>query len=64
MTFNKNEYVICFARTSDVGAMRQLLLDHGAIESKEDCERWRVREKSDATEAAWLRNFHKDEREG
>ena len=55
--------VICFARTSDVCTMRQLLLDHGAIESKEDKERWRVREKSDAAEAAWLRNFHKDDRE-
>ena len=44
--------------------MRQLLLDHDAIESKEDKERWRVREQSDAAEAAWLRNFHKDDREG
>ena len=56
--------VICFAQNNDVHAMRQLLLDHGATENKEDRERWAVREYSDMNERAWLMNFHRDDRQG
>ena len=54
--------VICFARTRDVREMRQLLLEYGAVESKEDQKRWELREYSDMNEKAWLRNFHRDDR--
>ena len=54
--------VICFARTRDVREMRQLLLEYGAVESKEDQKRWELREYSDMNEKAWLRIFHRDDR--
>ena len=44
--------------------MRQLLLDHGAKESRDDTKRWQDRRAYDAIEPAYLRNFHKDDREG
>ena len=44
--------------------MRQELLDHGAFESKEDKRRWEIREDADLNEKAWLKNFHRDDREG
>ena len=56
--------VICFAPSCAVRDMRQLLLDHGAVNDKETQERWRRREWIDKHEAAWLTNFHKDDREG
>ena len=54
--------VICFARTRNVRAMRELLFEYGAVESKEDKERWDLREYTDMNEKAWLRNFHRDDR--
>ena len=54
--------VICFAQTCNVRDMRQVLLDHGAFESKEDKRRWVIRENAEMNEKAWLKNFHKDER--
>ena len=54
--------VICFARTRNVRAMRELLFEYGAVESKEDKKRWELREYTDMNEKAWLRNFHRDDR--
>jgi hypothetical protein len=51
--------VIAFARTRDVAAMRELLLRHGAMESKFERQRWHERQSADANESAWLRNFHR-----
>ena len=56
--------VLCFAQTCSVRDMRQELLDHGAFESKEDKRRWEIREDADLNEKAWLKNFHRDDREG
>ena len=56
--------VMCFARPCDVREMRLLLLEHGAMESKEDKKRWEEREEYDMKEPAWLANFHRDDREG
>ena len=47
---------------SDVGEMRQLLLDNGAFEQPDDRKRWRTRAAADINERAWLMNIHKDER--
>ena len=44
--------------------MRQLLLDYGAKESRDDTDRWQKRRAYDAIEPAYLRNFHRDDREG
>ena len=53
--------VLCFAHNSDVGEMRQLLLDSGAVEQPDDRKRWRTRASADTNERAWLMNAHKDE---
>ena len=55
---------IGFARSCDVAAMRDLLLEYGATEGKADRLRWRQRQYSDANDIAWLRKFHEDDREG
>ena len=52
--------VLTFAGANDVEAMRDLLLQAGAVESTELKERWVLRHSHDAGEAAWLRNFHGD----
>ena len=53
--------VIAFARNNDVVRMRELLLEHGAFESAFERQRWEERQRSDATDAAWLKNFHRSE---
>ena len=54
--------VMTFAAADHVGAMRELLLAHGAVESEEAKERWALRRRADACEEDWLRNFHHDPR--
>ena len=54
--------VICFAHQNDVVPMRELLLKHGAKESRKDKKRWEIRKRADMNEEAWLKKFHKDER--
>ena len=54
--------VICFAHQNDVAPMRELLLKHGAKESRKDKKRWEIRKRADMNEEAWLKKFHKDER--
>ena len=54
--------VICFAHKDYVSPMRELLLKHGARESRDDKKRWEIRKRADTCEKAWLKNFHKDER--
>ena len=56
--------VILWARTCNVRDMRQVLFDHGAFESKEDKRRWKIREDAEMNEPAYLRNRHRDDREG
>ena len=56
--------VILWARTCNVRDMRQVLFDHRAFESKEDKRRWKIREDAEMNEPAYLRNRHRDDREG
>ena len=56
--------VLWSAMPWDVVEMRQLLLDHGAKESRDDLDRWRRRRAYEAIEPAYLRNRHRDDREG
>ena len=56
--------VIVFARNCDVARMRELLLEHGASENATDRQSWLQRQYSDEHDAAWVRNFHRDDREG
>ena len=56
--------VICFARTCNVRDMRHVLLDYGAFESKEDKRRLEIRADAEMNEKTWLKNFHRDDREG
>lgn len=56
--------VIAFARTREVAAMRDLLLQHGATESKFEKQRWEERQAAEECEQFWLHNFHRDDREG
>ena len=51
--------VICLARTRHVAAMRDLLLEHGATESKFEKQRWEERQAAEACEKSWLQNFHR-----
>ena len=53
--------VIASARSSDVIRMRELLLEHGASESAFERQRWEERQRADANDAAWLKNFHRSE---
>ena len=54
--------VYAFASRDHVGLMRNMLLEAGAVESDAMKERWGVRRRADASEDAWLRNFHRDPR--
>ncbi len=51
--------VIAFARTRDVVAMRDLLLQHGASETKFEKQRWQERQAAEECEKSWLQNFHR-----
>ena len=54
--------VMTFANADNVGPMRDLLLQAGAVETSEFKERWVHRRCADACEEAWMRNFHRDPR--
>ena len=51
--------VMAFAPASTVAEMRTLLLQAGATETNEHKERWVSRRRADASEEAWMRNFHR-----
>ena len=52
--------VIAFARKAHVRDMRRLLLEAGAMESDAMKERWVLRCRADASDAAWVANFHQE----
>ena len=52
--------VIAFARKVHVCDMRRLLLEAGAMESDAMKERWSLRCRADASDAAWVANFHQE----
>jgi hypothetical protein len=54
--------VMTFANRDRVGPMRDALLRAGAVENDELKERWAIRQRADASEDAWTRNFHRDPR--
>ncbi len=52
--------VIAFARKAHVRFMRRLLLEAGAMESDAMKERWELRCRADASDEAWVANFHQE----
>eukprot|EP00973_Karenia_brevis_P060165 8371701-Karenia_brevis.AAC.1 len=52
--------VMTFADADNVGPMRDLLLQAGAIDNIDGKERWVIRRCADTCEDAWMRNFHRD----
>jgi len=52
-----------FAQKGEAQEMYKLLLDHGAKETKDDKERWKVRTYVDNNEVSWMMRFHRDDRE-
>ena len=56
--------VTMFAPAAYVREMRNMLIDNGAVETKEDKATWKSREMSDIEEPAFLASFHCDDREG
>ena len=52
--------VIAFARKAHVRDMRRLLLEAGVMESDAMKERWGLRCRADASDAAWVANFHEE----
>ena len=56
------QYVIGFAPEQHVVAMRDLLLQYGAIETEEDKERWQLRQYTDAHDYRYTRAFFEDDR--
>ena len=57
-------HAISFSRPENVGKMRDLLLQYGAVEGKRERERWFVRQYTDEHDAEYVRKFHRDDREG
>ena len=58
-------YGLTYPRASNlylVDEMRDLLLDHGATNTKALRERWIIRKSADENEPQWLENFHHDPR--
>ena len=51
-----------FAPPDKVDAMRDLLLEYGAKESKDDKERWQIRKDADAHELHCTKTFYEDDR--
>ena len=51
-----------FAPSDKVDAMRALLLQHGAKESKEDQKRWQIRKDADLHELHATKTFYEDDR--
>lgn len=56
--------VLVCAPRDEVGTMRQVLLDCGAIECKKARSSWRKRTRCDRDEPTWLKHFHEDDRTG
>ena len=54
--------VYTFANRDRVASMREALLRAGAVENDDIKERWAIRQRADASEDAWMRNFHRDPR--
>ena len=56
------QHVLLFAPVKNVVSMRDLLLQHGAVETEDDKERWKIRQDSDRFEPARVRDFYEDDR--
>jgi len=56
------QHVMTFAPEQHVAAMRNLLLENGAIETKEDKEQWLTRQRADLFEPHRVRDFYEDDR--
>ena len=56
--------VYAFAPADKIVEFRDILLTAGAIEDKEMKERWVIRRRADASEGAWMRRCHGDDRVG
>ena len=54
--------VVTFALRDTVGAMRDLLLEYGAVENAEDQRDWLIRQDSDLVEDHCTRTFYEDDR--
>ena len=52
--------IVAFARRSHVGEMRRLLLEAGATENNDMKKRWELRSSADASDDAWVANFHQE----
>ena len=52
--------VMTFAPVDRVSAMRDLLLQAGAVECCDAEKQWVIRRRADACEEAWMRNFHRE----
>ena len=51
-----------FAPADKVDAMRALLLQYGAVESKDDQQRWQIRKDADLHELHATKTFFEDDR--
>ena len=56
------QHVVLFAPVRNVVAMRDLLLQRGAVETEDDTKRWAIRQDSDRFEPARVRDFYEDDR--
>ena len=54
--------VMLFAPSDKVDAMRALLLQYGAKESKDDKDRWQIRKDADLHEMRCTKAFYEDDR--
>jgi len=52
--------VIAFAKKEHVCEMRRLLLEAGVVESDDMKNRWELRCRADASDDAWIAQFHQD----
>ena len=55
--------VMTFATETDIAAMRELLLKHGARESEEEAKRWVTSQKSALCERVRLSEYYEDQRD-
>ena len=55
-------HVMLFAPPDKVDAMRDLLLEYGAKESKDDKDRWQIRKDADLHELHATKTFYEDDR--
>ena len=56
------QHVMLFAPADKVDAMRALLLEHGAKESKDDKDSWEIRKDADHHELHATKTFYEDDR--